>query len=72
MCVVESSYSGRLLFAGDAVGTLVIWDLLHDAAPVAAFQAHEEDVVGLCVSPHLNMLATCSYDGTVGLWKPLH
>jgi WD40 repeat-containing protein SMU1 len=33
-------------------------------------QAHDKEVVGLTVHPHLNLVATYATDGEVRLWKP--
>jgi WD40 repeat-containing protein SMU1 len=34
-----------------------------------SFQLHDEEVIGICHHPHLNLVATWSREGTIKLWK---
>jgi guanine nucleotide-binding protein G(I)/G(S)/G(T) subunit beta-1 len=64
---ISFSKSGRLLFTAYASPVCYIWDTIFGEA-LDELNDHKEDVSCVSTSPDGKAVATCSWDGTVGLW----
>ena len=65
---VAFSPSGGLLAAGDAQGTLLVWDVTAGTRVRTRADAHGGSIAALAFSPDGQILASASADGTVRLW----
>ncbi|KEF56109.1 G protein beta subunit-like [Exophiala aquamarina CBS 119918] len=71
---VSVASDGSLLAAGNNRGDVYIWRMYqnHDSTtllPCRVFKAHKDYLTRLLLSPDIKLLATCSADHTVRIWK---
>ncbi|KIV88659.1 hypothetical protein, variant [Exophiala mesophila] len=71
---VSVASDGSLLAAGNNKGDVYIWRMYqnHDSTtllPCRVFKAHKDYLTRLLLSPDIKLLATCSADHTVRVWK---
>ncbi|EXJ77732.1 G protein beta subunit-like protein [Capronia epimyces CBS 606.96] len=74
MASVSVASDGSLLAAGNNLGDVYIWRMYqnHDSTtllPCRVFKAHKDYLTRLLLSPDIRLLATCSADHTVRIWK---
>ncbi|KIW67737.1 hypothetical protein PV04_06969 [Phialophora macrospora] len=74
MASVSVASDGSLLAAGNNLGDVYIWRMYqnHDSTtllPCRVFKAHKDYLTRLLLSPDIKLLATCSADHTVRIWK---
>ncbi|KAI1630301.1 G protein beta subunit-like protein [Exophiala viscosa] len=74
MSSVSVASDGSLLAAGNNLGDVYIWRMYqnHDSTtllPCRVFKAHKDYLTRLLLSPDIKLLATCSADHTVRIWK---
>ena len=74
MASVSVASDGSLLAAGNNVGDVYIWRMYqnHDSTtllPCRIFKAHKDYLTRLLLSPDIKLLATCSADHTVRIWR---
>jgi WD40 repeat protein/transcriptional regulator with XRE-family HTH domain len=67
---VAFSPDGHIVVAGNAEGTVRVWDTSdrHHPVPAALLTGHTDSVEAVAFSPDGHTLATASYDKTVRLW----
>ncbi|KAJ9651062.1 TOR complex subunit lst8 [Neophaeococcomyces mojaviensis] len=71
---VSVANDGSLLAAGNNHGDVYIWRMYQEnnetsLAPCRVFRAHKEYLTRLLLSPDIKLLATCSSDHTVKIWR---
>ncbi|KAK5946419.1 TOR complex subunit lst8 [Knufia obscura] len=71
---VSVANDGSLLAAGNNHGDVYIWRMYQEnnetsLAPCRVFKAHKEYLTRLLLSPDIKLLATCSADHTVKIWR---
>ncbi|KAK5092705.1 TOR complex subunit lst8 [Exophiala xenobiotica] len=71
---VSVANDGSLLAAGNNHGDVYIWRMYQEnnetsLAPCRVFKAHKEYLTRLLLSPDIKLLATCSADHTVKVWR---
>ena len=68
---LQISGDGQFFAVADNTGEVSIWSLSHGADPtrVASVQAHNTYITKIVLSLDSKLLATCSADKTVKLWK---
>jgi target of rapamycin complex subunit LST8 len=71
---VSIASDGSLLAAGNNKGDVYIWRMYqnHDSTtlqPCRVFNAHKNYLTRLLLSPDIKLLATCSADHTVRIWR---
>jgi target of rapamycin complex subunit LST8 len=71
---VSIASDGSLLAAGNNKGDVFIWRMFqnHDSTtlqPCRQFNAHKSYLTRLLLSPDIRLLATCSADHTVRIWR---
>lgn len=71
---VSVASDGSLLVAGNNNGDVYIWRMYQDGndttlQPCRVFKAHKEYLTRLLLSPDIKLLATCSADHTVRVWR---
>ncbi|KAK5212558.1 TOR complex subunit lst8 [Exophiala xenobiotica] len=74
MASVSVASDGSLLAAGNNLGDVYIWRMYqnHDSTtllPCRVFKAHKDYLTRLLLSPDIKLLATCSADHTVRVWR---
>lgn len=74
MSSVSVANDGSLLAAGNNHGDVYIWRMYQEnnetsLAPCRVFRAHKEYLTRLLLSPDIKLLATCSSDHTVKIWR---
>jgi len=69
---LEVSLSGRLIFTGDESGKVSIWDTFDERVPIQVLSNHRSQITRMELNRLGSMLATCSFDKSVILWKTFH
>ncbi|KAL2430520.1 Target of rapamycin complex subunit wat1 [Exophiala dermatitidis] len=74
MASVSVASDGSLLAAGNNLGDVYIWRMYQNQdsttlLPCRVFKAHKDYLTRLLLSPDIRLLATCSADHTVRIWK---
>ncbi|KAB5577515.1 WD40-repeat-containing domain protein [Coniochaeta sp. 2T2.1] len=74
MSSVTVATDGSLLCAANNTGNVFVWSLtqMYDRThivPITRFQAHNEYITRILLSPDVKKLATCSADHTAKIWR---
>lgn len=60
---------GKYLYGFTSTGKVYAFDY-ETGAEDNSFQAHEKDITAASVHPHTNVVATCSFEQVLKMWKP--